>query len=59
MSYICIQLMISYKNDKSYLPLNTNKIEGVRLRVMVLNTTFNTISVISLVVSFIGGGNRN
>ena len=27
MSYICIQLMISYKNDKSYLPLNTNKIE--------------------------------
>ena len=39
--------MISYKNDKSYLPLNTNKIEGVRLRVMVFNTTFNTISVIS------------
>jgi hypothetical protein len=37
--------MISYKNDKSYLPLNTNKIEGVRL--MVFNTTFNTISVIS------------
>jgi hypothetical protein len=27
--------------------------------VMVFNTTFNNLSVISVVVSFIGGGNRS
>jgi hypothetical protein len=32
---------------------------GLRIRVLMINATFNNILVISLAVSFIGGGNRS
>jgi hypothetical protein len=45
-----IQLTYAHSYDGSF-----NRVRGW---VMVFNATFNNISVISLVVSFIGGGNR-